>query len=451
MTSLRKRCTNVSPCEPRQLPCCRGFAVRLIVAAVCANGIAAHGQGPAKQKAAPVEVARVIEREVVAGQTLVGTVMPARTSVVGSAVDGRVIEVLVDEGDAVGMIDEGQPARTVGQPLVQLRTGTISIQLQAAQAELELRRQELAEMENGTRPEEIDQAEARLSESKALMDYAKSKFARIERLYRQNTTNEEEMDQARSIALAAEQAHAAAHAAHQLAVAGPRKERIGQAQARVLVQAEEVRRIEDMRAKYTIRAPFVGYVVTKHTEVGQWVSQGDPLVEVVELDPVEIRISVPSAYVAHLREGMTGHVRVDGVPGELFTGKIWRIVPQADLRSRTFPVKMRLANPKRPEGHLLKSGMLVHVTLAVGSKKMALLVPKDALVLEGGATSVFAVGADSMAKKISVETGIATGPLIEIKAVQGTLRVGDRVVVRGNERLRPGLPVEIVRVAAAVN
>jgi multidrug efflux pump subunit AcrA (membrane-fusion protein) len=230
----------------------------------------AHGQGPQQQPATPVEVALVIEREVVAGQTLVGTVMPARTSVVGSAVDGRVIELFVDEGDPVGLIDEGEPAERVGQPMVQLRTGTISIQVQAAQAELELRRQELAELENGTRPEEIVQAEARFSETKALMDYAKASYSRIERLFRQNTANREEMEQARSAALAAEQAHLAARAAHELAVAGPRKEKIGQARARVMVQEEEVRRIEDMRAKYTIRAPFVGYVVTKHAEVGQW-------------------------------------------------------------------------------------------------------------------------------------------------------------------------------------
>jgi multidrug efflux pump subunit AcrA (membrane-fusion protein) len=409
----------------------------------------AHGQGPQQQPATPVEVALVIEREVVAGQTMVGTVMPARTSVVGSAVDGRVIELLVDEGDPVGLIDEGEPAERVGQPMVQLRTGTISIQVQAAQAELELRRQELAELENGTRPEEIVQAEARFSETKALMDYAKASYSRIERLFRQNTANREEMEQARSAALAAEQAHLAARAAHELAVAGPRKEKIGQARARVMVQEEEVRRIEDMRAKYTIRAPFVGYVVTKHAEVGQWVSQGDPLVEVVELDPVEIRVSVPASYVAHLREGISGRVRVDGLPGKMFTGEIWRIVPQADLRSRTFPVKMRLANPRGPDGHLLKSGMLVHVTLPVGRKRAALLVPKDALVLEGGATSVFTVGEKGLATKVAVQTGVADGALIAVTATRGDLKAGDQVVVRGNERLRPGLPVKIVRVATA--
>ena len=101
-----------------------------------------RGQAP---PAALVAVSPVVEREVTAGQTFVGTVMPLRKSIVGSAVDGRVIEYPLNEGDRVQK----------GQVLAHLLTDTVKLQLAAAEAELDLRKQQLAELKNGTRPEEI--------------------------------------------------------------------------------------------------------------------------------------------------------------------------------------------------------------------------------------------------------------------------------------------------------
>ncbi len=435
---------------------CRSAELRFFIAwliVLSAIITVSRGVSFAQPPGAPalVEVSAVVEREIAAGQTFVGTVEPARTSVVGSAVDGRVLEFLVNEGDLVGVPQGDGEAEEVGQPLVQLRTKTISIQVEAARAELELRKQELAELENGTRPEEIAQAKARLAETIALLNFAKSRFARIERLYRQNALTQEDLDQARSTMLAAEQANLAAKAAYDLAIAGPRKEQIGQARARYAAQQEEVNRLEDRKAKYTIRAPFVGYVVAKHAEVGQWVSQGDPIVEVVELDPVEINVAVPAEYIGNLRSKMAGKVRISGLANELITGEIWRIVPQADLRSRTFPVKIRLPNPRTTAGNLIKAGMLAHVTLPVGRKTSALLAPKDALVLEGGTTSVFLVNNDLTIKKVGVDTGIATGPLIQLIDATRSIKAGQQIVVRGNERLRPGMTVKAIRNSTSSN
>ena len=85
--------------------------------------------------------------------------------------------------------------------------------------------------------------------------------------------------------------------------APPRPERIAQARALVRSHEEEIRRLQDLLGKHTIRAPFQGYVVRKHTEVGAWIRQGEPLAEVVELDPVEIEISVPETHIASLEVG----------------------------------------------------------------------------------------------------------------------------------------------------
>lgn len=409
--------------------------------------VAAISSGQPPQQPAAVVVAPVIQREVAAGQTLVGAVVPSRRSVIGSAVDGRVVELLVNDGDSVSMIEGDDESPSRGQPIAQLLTETIEIEIEAAGAELELRSQEFAELEAGSRPEELAQTKARLGAAKALMDFAKAKLKRTKALFEEaKTASLEEYESALSASLAAEQTHEAAKAAHDLTVAGPRKEQISQARARMAIAKQEVRRLESQKSKYTIRTRFAGYVVAKHTEVGAWVSRGDPVAEVVALDPIEIDVTVPERYITHVRLGATVNVLVDAVPQKTFVGTIARIVPQAELRSRTFPVKIRLRNPKADDGHLLKAGMLARVTLAVGPPVQAMLVPKDSLVLGGPKPVVMAVvpaaaGKPPTVRAVPVTLGIAEGSLIQ---VSGDLDVKQQVVVVGNERIRPDTPIKPV-------
>jgi RND family efflux transporter MFP subunit len=359
-------------------------------------------------------------------------------------VDGRVVELFVNDGDPVGMLEAEEGKSPQGQPLAQLLTETISIEIEAKRAEMELRQQELAEMLAGSRPEEIARTKAQLGATQALMEFAKSRLERTKALFEQaKTASLEEYEGALSAALAAGQNHAAAQAAHDLVLAGPRKEQIEQARARLAIASEEVKQLESQRAKYTIRTRFEGYVVVKHVDEGAWVSRGDPVAEVVALDPIEVDVTLPERSITHVRLGASVSVHIDSVPNQTFMGTVARIVPQADLRSRTFPVKIRLANPKSDDGHLLKAGMLAHVTLAVGPSVQALLVPKDSLVLGGPQPVVMAVVTDRTTKqatvrKVEVTLGIAQGSLIQ---VMGDLAAGQQVVVVGNERLRPGQPI----------
>ncbi len=409
------------------------------LAALTAHGTAISTARAQQQPPATVVAARVVEREVASGQTLVGTIKPLRRSTVGSAVDGRVAKYPLRQGNAVRK----------GDVLAELLTETVEIELAAAKAELELRRQSLAELENGSRPEEIDQAKARLEASKALMDFTDARRTRLEALYRQNQSiAQDELEEAISKAVAALQVNLEAQAAYELTVQGPRKEKIEQARASVSAQEEAVRQIEDRLAKYVIYAPFDGYVSAEHTEVGEWIARADPIAEVIELDPIEIEVAVPESTVARLRLGSVASVLVPAVPGAIYDGTIAAIVPQGDERSRTFPVKVRLANPRGPDGHLLKAGMLARVTFLVGDPELALLVPKDALQLGDRLARVYVVakapqGEGTVARPVDVIPGASHGSLI---AVRGELSAGEQVVIQGNERLRPFQPIAVSRV-----
>jgi RND family efflux transporter MFP subunit len=385
--------------------------------------------GPARVFAAPV-----IQKEVAAGQTFVGTVMPLRTSKVGSAVSGRVEEFLVDEGKPVKK----------GQPLARLWTKVISAELAAAKAELKLRQAELAEMENGSRPEEIDEAKQRVAAAEAHRQFRRSQRLRVQGAGR--GFSPEEIEEAISLSNQADAVHEQARATLKLLELGPRQEKKDQARARADAAQAEVDRLEEQVARHTMVAPFDGYVVKEYTEVGEWLMQGAHVAEIAELDEVDIDVAVPEDYVGYLSEGASSRVEVGGLPDRAFTGRVALIVPKANERARTFPVKVRVANQREGNNVLIKAGMFARVTLPVGKKEPSLLVSKDALVLGGATRMVYVVDTDPQspmkgkARPVPVELGVAEGNLIQVR---GDLKPNQMVVTQGNERLRPGQDVEI--------
>jgi len=416
----------------------------VIVSLFCLIG-EVYGQGNAA-----VAVSPITKETISAGQSFIGAVAPSRQSVVGSAVDGRVVEVYVEDGDPVMLEPGDDNANEVGQAIAQLRTGTVSIEIAAARAELALREQEFAEAEAGSLPEEIVQAESRLRAAQALMKFAGTRFERVKALRIANSSSQEEFEEAQSLYLAAEQRMIESNAAHQLAVKGPRLEKVEQARARMLAAQEAVNHLEDIRKKYTIRAPFNGYVTVKHTEVGAWVSRGDPVAEIVQLDPIEIRVAIPETYISNIHVGNDAQVRLEATTENVIVGKVTRIVPLADRRSRTFPVIIRLPNPRVDGEHLLKAGMLAHVTIGVGETTSALTVPKDALVLNGRFTNIVVIDDDPatnqpVARVVAVELGVATGSRIQVIDRTNSIREGQSVATRGNERLRDKQAVEVVQ------
>lgn len=409
-----------------------GYAA-VLVGLTCAEPAGAQF-GPAQ-----VAVSPVVEREVAVGQTFVGTVMPLRKAIIGSAVEGRVIAFPKNAGDR---IEEGEM-------LTQLLTTTIKLQWDTANAELKLRQQQLAELKNGVRPEELQQAEARMLGAEATMNHRRSRRTRIESMFASNRAmSEEDRDAAVSEAIAAEQSFIDARLAYELARQGVRVEQIAQAQAQVEMQQAIADRLKDQLDKHTIISRFAGYVTAEHTEVGQWVKPGDPVAEVAALDEVEITAQLVEQFVPYTSVGMAVDILVPAIPKRQFVGRVTAIVPQADLQARTFPVLVRVKNEIVEGQPLLKAGMYARVSLPTGRKELALLVPKDALVLGGQRPTVFVVqaggaGQPGKARPVPVDLGTAVGGLMQVR---GPLAAGDLVAVQGNERLNPPYDVVVQQV-----
>ncbi len=437
---------------------------------------------PSEPPPQPVKVAEVFQGLLTVERAFVGSVVPTRVSQASSTVESRVFEMFVEAGDHVKKDDK----------LAQLRIDTLQIELQVAEAEYELFRQEKDRLEVAL-PKEAEQAKARMLAAEALKEYAKSRLGRSETLSTDAVISDGELEEVLSVATGALKVFEERTIGFELAEA-TRPLDINLAEAKLTVQREKIARIEDDIAEHTILAPFDGYVTEEFTEVGQWISKGDPIVEVVEVnerDEIEIQIPVLEKYISYLKvrsptpttaaidgdlrtrdQGVqeprlsaqeyqpgtkTTRVEIQAVPGVEFQGDVVAIVPKADLHARTFPVNIRVINRPGPNGMLLKPGMLARVTLEVTQILDAVLVPKDALVLEEGKpTSVWVIRPSQdydqsrigNAVPVPVSLGEPEGDWIQVhpldKSMSGLLQAGGLVISEGNERINPQLPARVI-------
>ena len=194
----------------------------------------------------------------------------------------------------------------------------------------------------------------------------------------------------------------------------------------------EVERIELELQKKIIRAPFDGVVVKRLVDRGEWIAEGATVAILAKDDIVDIVTDVSEKYLPYLRVGMA----VSGtVNANKISGKIIALVPRGDIATRTFPVKIRLAN----SGGFIE-GMSARVVLPTGDSVETLMVPRDAVIQVLGQTVVF-IASESKAQMIPVKV---VGYEELVAGVEGEgLAAGMQVVVKGNERLRDGQVVSV--------
>jgi RND family efflux transporter MFP subunit len=325
----------------------------------------------------PVEVAPVVERTVEKEIQAVGTVEANLYTTVSAEVEGAVARFDLREGDRVEK----------GQVLSQLRRTDLAIALK--------------------------EAKANLREKEALFSRAEHDYRRFKGLFEEGAISASELDRAEASADAAKALKESSEEAYQ--------------------------KIVDQLRRTSVVAPFSGYIVKKHVELGQWVDEGGKVADLVDIDTVYVLIPVNERDIGKIRKGDVAAVTVDTYPGRTFKGRIAYIIPQADVSSRNFPVKIRLDNSR---DHLLKGGMFARVKIQYGEPRRGLFIPKDAVVRQKKEQVVFVLDT-SRVQMVRVETGQALEEMVEV--VKGDLKPGQEVVVAGNEILRDGAQVQVRR------
>jgi RND family efflux transporter MFP subunit len=307
-----------------------------------------------------------------------------RTVRLTGSVESRTSSVVASEVSGLVVSVDAQEGEWVrkDQPLVRLRTDWYDLQLQ--------------------------ESEGRLQEAQARLALAESSLRRSRDLFDEDVISQQDLDDATSEYTAW--------------------------QGREIQSRAEIAQLKLSLERLTIRAPFAGVVVRKLTDLGQWIDSGGDVMEMVELGKLDVRVEVPARYYGDLTGGDEATVGFEALSGLEVTGRVIAIIPKADPQARTFPIKLRVPNPDGRIG----VGMLAAVDLPVGNSFRGLIVPKDAVVRQGPMTLVYRIGEGDVVEPLPVQPGQGIGPWV---VVDGPLAPGDRVVTRGNERLRPGQPV----------
>ena len=306
--------------------------------------------------------------------TLLGTTEPYRESTVASEIEGLVVDYSIRLGQRVKK----------GQVLAKVETKPLRLDLKSAQAAL---------------------AEANENHKNAL-----SELERVEELFKKKSIADRTYDDA-------------------LFKANAIKQRISALETRIEAIQYDI-------GKCVIRAPLSGFVVEEHTQIGQWLEKGGPVVTLVDIDPALITVPVPDRYVRYVKPGQSVELEFEFMEGKgKRQGVVRDVIPLGNEKARTFPVQITVSN----EDFAILAGMSSSVKFPVGEPTVHTLVNKDALVTNSDRYHLFKVN-DGKAHLVPVKKGQAYGSYI---VVEGDLVPGQIVVVEGNERLRPGQAVSV--------
>ncbi len=194
-------------------------------------------------------------------------------------------------------------------------------------------------------------------------------------------------------------------------------------------------------AKTEIRAPFSGVIGLRSVSVGDYVKEGQDLVNLESIDPLKVDFRLPEVYLKQVQVGQTLRVSLDALPGREYDGKVFAINPLVDAAGRAIVIRAQVANADTA----LRPGMFARVRLLTKEERDALVLPEQALVPQGEDQYVFRV-VDGKAARTKVELGQRRDGRVEI--LKG-VAPGETIVTAGQLKLRDGVPVTLVPIAKA--
>jgi RND family efflux transporter MFP subunit len=383
----------------------------------------------------PVTLCTLERGELRPRAALTGTVRAARRAELAFEVDGTLRELAAEEA---------QPVER-GACLARLDDRDEELALAAAEAALALAQREQELLQAGEREEEKRRLEAVLAAARAEEELARSEVERGEKLLESRVISESEQDRRVAEQQVAEKRRVAAEEQHARALAGTRLEDLAIASARVDEARASVATARHELEKTRLLAPWSGRVVRRHVSSGAFVSSGDPVYELVDLDHLEIHVDVPGRLAERLGSTTTASVRVPGAD-EVLETELDALVPAADEAARSFRAILRLS-PEDNRLGLLKPGMFLDVELLLEPVPDALLAPSDAVLSsERGPYVVRAApqsGANGakpalVAELVPVRVLAQDAGRSAIEGTAAALAPGDALVLIGADNAFPG-------------
>ncbi|NKB37074.1 MAG: efflux RND transporter periplasmic adaptor subunit [Gammaproteobacteria bacterium] len=263
----------------------------------------------------------------------------------------------------------------------------------------------LASIEAFTLSLHVAEMEAEILPKEARMDFLQREVKRLTMLAEQNNAAKNRLDEVSS--------------------------QFKQTKGELKVARARLAQSRDQLARTSLYAPFDGVVTERYKSEGERVDRGDQIIRLVNTDDLEIQVRVPQEAINNIHSEEKFGVKDQQLFG---SASLRTYVPVGDQLSRLYELRLTFQQPEWMSGHA------VRVSVPMSRPRKVVVVPRDALVIRQKNVSVFRIDENNIAEFVAVKTGLSEGDFIE---VIGDLKAGERVVVRGNERLRPGQKVTI--------
>ncbi|MGU9956435.1 MAG: efflux RND transporter periplasmic adaptor subunit [Arenicellales bacterium WSBS_2016_MAG_OTU3] len=341
----------------------------------------------AQERAALVKVDEVVSEPLTQTVAVIGRLVARQSGVVASRISGAVVQVLVEVGDRV----------SAGDVVARLDTELPTLRQQQAQAQME-------------------EAKARLATANAQVRLATQEVWRLSRLKNSASTSKAAFDSA----------------VQQKKIARARMREAEAAQ----ISATAAAQIAAINLGYAaIKAPFNGTITARLTEAGSYLQAGSPAVRLISHGNLEIEADVPYERLTGLVKGNKINLRLDD--GSAHSAIVRAVVPEENPRTRTRAV--RFTPSFNDTERALAVDQSATLLIPTAAARNVLSVHKDAIIKRGSKDIVYLV-VDDIAQLRAVGLGAAVGNRFE---VTDGLQAGDKVVIRGNERLQPNQKVNI--------
>lgn len=363
-----------------------------------------------KSQPRPVKTVKVTELPIGQTVTVNGNLLAYDQTTVSVKVPGRLQSINVDIGTVVRK----------GQPIAQLEQSDYKLRVQQSEASLSQARARLGLNPDGTDDRVSAEQTGTVRQAKAVLEEAKAKRDRAERLVREGITPRAELE-------TVESEYKVAQSRYQDAL-----EEIRNRQGLLAQRRSELSLAKQQLADTVVYAPMSGVVQEKQASPGEYLAAGAPVGIIVQIDPLRLRVEVPERESHNVRNGQSVRVTVEGDP-ESYLGYIKRLSPTISQQNRVLAVEADVRNSGR-----LKPGAFVRAEIITDQTSTAATVPAGAIVTFAGIEKVIIVEGGKAVEK-PVTTGRRGPDWVEIKS---GVNVGQSVIVNpGN--LQSGMAVTV--------
>jgi len=373
-----------------------------------------------KETYIPVQTLDVTKDAISRELTMSGEMVAEKEVNVSTKVPGKMSRIYVEVGQEVKK----------GAALLELENADLRASVEQAKQNLVIAKANLEKVLNGARKQEVGQVNQQVNQAKIKLEDAKVNVDRMEKLHEAQAISKQQYEQALSNYQLTESAYQSALEQQSLIEEGADEQTIRVNKAQVDLAEANLKMAEAKLNDTIIRSPINGKVGSIHLDEGEFIMQGNPVIQVVEDSKMSVLFDVTEKEIGKIKLGDSISIQLPALNNKSLTGTVTEINLLADKKLKIYPMEVTVDNTERE----IRSGMTAIGIFQLEKKEDVIVIPIDAMFEELGEHFVF-VTKDGKSVKTKIVTGISNGNLIEVRS---GLNVGDRLIVKGQGQVSDG-------------